>query len=109
MEYHIYKKFYISSRDKRKKLEKKKEYLMHYVMDISNGWDSSLLYNNSKKKSVSLFRKQLMMLTGNGSSAYRICCRKKKISEKQSLRMQKSNNMKLQNASNEVALIQFYI
>lgn len=33
----------------------------------------------------------------------------KKKSEKQSLRMQKSNNMKLQNASNEVALIQFYI
>lgn len=79
MEYHICKKFYISSRDKRKKLEKKKKYLMHYVMDISNGWDSSLLYNNSKKKSVSLFSIQFMMLTGNGSSAYRICCRKKNI------------------------------
>lgn len=54
MEDHIYKKCYISSRDKHMKLEKKKKYLVHYVMDISNGWDSSLLYNNKKKKSFHL-------------------------------------------------------
>lgn len=43
---------------------------MHYVMDISNGRDSSLLYNNRKKKSVSHFRIQFRMLTDNDLSAY---------------------------------------